>query len=172
MVHLPNPGRIVLMGVAGCGKSAVGTAFAARLGATYLDGDDLHPSTNIAKMSRGEPLTDDDRWPWLTLVGQRLATADGILILGCSALKRRYRDRIRQEAKGPVTFIHLSGTRDLIKARMAARTGHFMPTALVDSQFDALEPPGDDENALTADIDKPLEALVAAIAARLEETRT
>ena len=162
----------MLMGVAGCGKSAVGAALAARIGATYIDGDDLHPPANIAKMSRGEPLADDDRWPWLTLVGQELANPDGTLILGCSALKRRYRDHIRSEAGVPVTFVHLSGSRELIAARMAARAGHFMPTSLIDSQFAALEPPAADENAITVDIDKPLEAIVAAIAARLEEIRT
>lgn len=170
---LPSiPQRIVLMGVAGCGKSAVGAALAARLGASYLDGDDLHPASNIAKMSRGEPLTDDDRWPWLILVGQKLAIPQGILILGCSALKRRYRDRIRAEAGAPVTFIHLSGTKELIAARMGARSGHFMPTTLIDSQFAALEPPTADENVITVDIDMPLAALVAAISVKLEETRT
>lgn len=109
------------MGVAGCGKSAIGAALATRLGATYVDGDDLHPPENIARMSRGEPLTDDDRWPWLTLVGRRLAAPDGVLIIGCSALKRRYRDHIRNEAGAPVTFVHLSGTKVLITARMGAR---------------------------------------------------
>ncbi|WP_082367221.1 gluconokinase, GntK/IdnK-type [Ensifer adhaerens] len=153
-------GRIVLMGVAGCGKSAVGAALATRLGVHYLDGDDLHPPENIAKMSRGEPLTDDDRWPWLTLVGQRLASSHGILIIGCSALKRRYRDHIRKEAEGPVTFVHLSGSKELISARMAARAGHFMPTILIDSQFEALEPPTPDESAITVDIDKALDGIV------------
>lgn len=166
------PKRIVLMGVAGCGKSAVGAALAARTGAVYLDGDDLHPPENIAKMSRGEPLTDEDRWPWLTLIGQRLAEPDGILILGCSALKRRYRDHIRAQAGAPVTFVHLSGSKDLITRRMGARAGHFMPTSLIDSQFAALEPPTADENAITVDINSPLEAIVAAIAARLEDIRT
>ncbi|WP_257318359.1 gluconokinase [Shinella pollutisoli] len=148
------------MGVAGCGKSAVGAALAARLGAAYLDGDDLHPPANIEKMRRGEPLSDDDRRPWLTLVGERLAKPHGILILGCSALKRRYRDHIRKTAGAPVVFVHLSGTRDLIAARMAARAGHFMPPSLIDSQFDALEPPAADENAMTVDIDAPVEAVV------------
>lgn len=158
------------MGVAGCGKSAVGAALAARLGAAYLDGDDLHPPANIDKMSRGEPLTDDDRWPWLTLVGKRLANPDDILIIGCSALKRRYRDHIRDEAGAPVIFAHLAGTKALIAARMGARSGHFMPTSLIDSQFAALEPPGSDENAITVDIDNTLETIVDTIAARLEET--
>ncbi|MFC3072087.1 gluconokinase [Shinella pollutisoli] len=148
------------MGVAGCGKSAVGAALAARLGAAYLDGDDLHPPANIEKMRRGEPLSDDDRRPWLTLVGERLAKPHGILILGCSALKRRYRDHIRKTAGAPVVFVHLSGTRDLIAARMAARAGHFMPPSLIDSQFDDLEPPAADENAMTVDIDAPVEAVV------------
>jgi gluconokinase len=164
------PRRIVLMGVAGCGKSAVGAALAERLDATYLDGDDLHPEGNIAKMSRGEPLTDDDRWPWLTLVGQKLAEPDGILILGCSALKRRYREHIRKEAGAPVTFVHLSGSRELIAARMSARSGHFMPTILIDSQFAALEPPAADENAITVDINNTLVKIVDAIVAHLEET--
>lgn len=163
--------RIVLMGVAGCGKSAVGAALAARLGAVYLDGDDLHPPENIAKMSRGEPLSDADRWPWLTLVGRKLADPDGILILGCSALRRRYRDHIRKEAGVPVIFVHLAGSRALIAARMAARAGHFMPTSLIDSQFAALEPPDPDESAVTVDIDRPLERIVEDIVKQLEESR-
>ncbi len=156
------------MGVAGCGKSAVGAALAEHIGAAYLDGDDLHPRENIAKMSRGEPLTDDDRWPWLTLVGRKLARPDGMLIVGCSALKRRYRDHIRREAGAPVTFVHLAGAKELIATRMAARSGHFMPASLIDSQFAALEPPAADENAMTVDIDDTPEAIVAGIAARLE----
>ena len=165
------PRRIVLMGVAGCGKSAVGAALAARLGATYLDGDDLHPPANIEKMSRGEPLTDEDRWPWLTLVGQTLASPGGILILGCSALKRRYRDHIRAAAGAPVTFVHLSGSRELIAARMAARSGHFMPASLIDSQFAALEPPTAEENAIIVDIDNTLTFVVDDIAVNLEGTQ-
>ncbi len=161
--------RIVLMGVAGSGKSAVGVALASRLGAVYLDGDDLHPAENIAKMSRGEPLTDDDRWPWLTLIGRKFAGASVDTIIGCSALKRRYRDRIGEEAGGPVTFVHLSGTKELIAGRMAARSGHFMPTSLLDSQFAALEPPGPDENAITVDIDSTLEEIVGEIIAKLKE---
>jgi gluconokinase len=159
--------RIVLMGVAGSGKSVVGAALAARIGATYLDGDDLHPPANIAKMSRGEPLTDADRWPWLSLVGQRLAEPDGILILGCSALKRRYRDHIREKANAPVTFVHLSGTKALIASRMGARTGHFMPTSLLDSQFAALEPPAADESAVTVNIHGPVKRAVDEIVAQL-----
>jgi gluconokinase len=158
--------RIVLMGVAGCGKSAVGAALSVRLGIPYRDGDDLHPPANIAKMARGEALQDVDRWPWLAEVGNALAMG-APLVIGCSALKRAYRDAIRKRAGGPVTFVHLLGSRALIGARMAARQGHFMPVALLDSQFVALEPPGPDEGALTVDIDAPLAQVVAAIADRI-----
>lgn len=161
--------RIVLMGVAGSGKSVVGTALANHIGSVYIDGDDLHPAANIAKMSRGEPLTDEDRWPWLGLVGQKLAgSAGNTVIIGCSALKRRYRDHIRAEAGGPVTFVHLTGDKALIASRMSARSGHFMPMTLIDSQFAALEPPDADEGAITVDIDNSLERIVEMIAEELE----
>ena len=155
------------MGVAGCGKSSVGAALATRLEATYLDGDDLHSPANIEKMSRGIPLRDEDRWPWLTLVGQALAAPDGTRIIGCSALKKAYRAHITREAGGPVTFVHLSGTPETISGRMNARQGHFMPPELLASQFAALEPPGPEENAISVDIDQPLDAIIDDIVARL-----
>ncbi|WP_082206122.1 gluconokinase [Pannonibacter phragmitetus] len=154
--------RIILMGVAGCGKSSVGEAISARTGIAYRDGDDLHPAANVEKMRAGIPLTDEDRWPWLDEVGRELADK-APLIIGCSALKRVYRDRIRALAGGPVTFVHLAGSRDLIAGRMAQRTGHYMPLSLLDSQFAALELPQPDEGALTADISQPLDALVDGI---------
>ncbi|MBA4204713.1 MAG: gluconokinase [Polymorphum sp.] len=154
--------RIILMGVAGCGKSSVGEAISARTGIAYRDGDDLHPAANVEKMRAGIPLTDEDRWPWLDQVGRELA-GKAPLIIGCSALKRVYRDRIRALAGGPVTFVHLAGSRDLIAGRMAQRTGHYMPLSLLDSQFAALELPQPDEGALTADISQPLDALVDGI---------
>lgn len=156
------PQRMVIMGVAGCGKSSVGAALAAAIGASYADGDDLHPAANITKMTRGEPLTDQDRWPWLAAVGQALARGDH-RIIGCSALKRSYRDKITAEAGGPVTFIHLDGTYALIKARMDARTGHFMPPSLLVSQFATLEPPGADEDAVRVDIDQSMAGIVTDI---------
>ena len=158
--------RIVIMGVAGCGKSSVGEALAQRLNIPYRDGDDLHTPEAVEKMRQGIPLTDGDRWPWLDRVAQTLAT-DAPILLGCSALKRAYRDRIRAGAGGPVTFVHLSGSRELIAARMATRTGHYMPTSLLDSQFAALEPPGPDE-AITVDIDQTLPAITDAILTELE----
>ena len=155
------PVNYVVMGVSGCGKSTVGAAFALAIGGRFIDGDDLHPPENVSKMSAGVPLTDADRWPWLTLVG---ATLTGDVVVGCSALKRAYRDRIRAVA-GPVRFLHLAGSKAVIAARMAARPGHFMPLGLLDSQFAALEPPGLDEDAVTVDIDQSLDAIVAALLA-------
>ncbi len=154
--------RIVIMGVSGCGKSSVGEGLAARLGIPYRDGDDLHPPANVEKMRAGVPLTDDDRWPWLDRVAGVLAT-EAPVIVGCSALRRAYRDRLRAGAGVPVRFIHLTGRREVIAGRMATRTGHYMPTSLLDSQFAALEVPGPDE-ALAIDIDQPLDAIITAAA--------
>ncbi len=153
--------RIVIMGVSGCGKSSVGAALGNRLGILYRDGDDLHPAANVEKMRAGIPLTDTDRWPWLDQVAQVLK--DGApVIVGCSALRRAYRDRIRQGAGGPVRFVHLAGSRDLIATRMAARTGHYMPATLLDSQFATLEAPGPEE-ALKLDVAETLSTVVDAI---------
>jgi gluconokinase len=157
--------HVVIMGVAGCGKSSVGEALAGRLGIPYRDGDDLHTPQAVEKMRQGIPLTDDDRWPWLDRVAATLVN-EAPVILGCSALKRAYRDRIRARTGGPVTFVHLSGSRDLIASRMAARTGHYMPTSLLDSQFAALEPPGRDE-AIIVDIDQSLPSIVDAILSQI-----
>lgn len=156
MIH-----RIVIMGVSGCGKSSVGAALATRLGLAYRDGDDLHPAANVAKMRAGIPLGDEDRWPWLDRVAEVLRS-EAPVIIGCSALRRVYRDRIRAGAGGPVRFVHLTGSRAVIEARMAARKGHYMPPSLLDSQFATLEPPGPDE-AVSIDIDQPLAAIVDSI---------
>ncbi len=159
--------RIVIMGVSGCGKSSVGAALSGALGIPYRDGDDLHPPANVAKMRAGEALTDADRWPWLDRVAGELARLAPVIV-GCSALRRSYRDRIRAGAGGPVCFVHLAGSREVIAARMAARSGHFMPTSLLDSQFATLEPPGPDEAAITIDIDQPMERLVADVLRQLK----
>lgn len=158
--------RIVIMGVSGCGKSSVGEALAAELGIPYRDGDDLHPPANVEKMRTGIALTDADRWPWLDRLAAVLAT-EAPVIVGCSALRRVYRDRLRAGAGGVVRFVHLSGSRALIARRMATRTGHYMPASLLDSQFAALEPP-DPGEALTVDIDQPIAELVATVAAQLK----
>ncbi len=160
------PVNYVVMGVSGCGKTTVGAAFAATIGGQFVDGDDLHPPENVAKMASGQPLTDADRWPWLDLVAGALT---GNVVIGCSALKRAYRDRIRggaEDGAGPVRFLHLAGSQHVIAARMAARPGHFMPLGLLDSQFATLEPLGVDEDGVTVDIDQPIGFIVAALMAR------
>ena len=167
-----QPRRFVVMGVSGCGKSSVGAALAARLTGVYVDGDDLHPPANVAKMSAGIALTDADRWPWLDKVGACLALADNTALIGCSALKRVYRDRIRAVVEAPVSFIHLAGTREIIFQRLQARRDHFMPSALLESQFAALEPPDVDERAITVNIDQPLDTIVAVIIAALKEEQS
>lgn len=160
--------RMIVMGVSGCGKSSVAQGLASAVGGRFFDGDDFHPRANIEKMSQGRALDDEDRWPWLTLVGEELARGDGVVVGACSALKRRYRDHIVEATRGPVLFVYLAGSRDLIADRMAMREGHFMPPALLDSQFAALEPPGDDENTLTIDIGPTVREIVAAAVSALE----
>ena len=147
----PSRPRVVVMGVSSCGKSTVGELLALKLVVPFMDGGDLHPRANIEKMASGVPLTDDDRWPWLTLVGEWLAEQSGGGVIACSALKRAYRDRIRAAAPDTV-FVHLHGSRELMGARMAARPGHFMPTSLLDSQFATLELLGDDEAGRVFDV--------------------
>ncbi len=162
---------IVVMGVSGCGKSTVGPLLAARLGWAFEDGDAFHPPANVAKMSAGTPLTDDDRWPWLAAIAARIARAraDGSgVVLGCSALKRAYRDALR-DGHGDVRFVHLAGSLELIAARQAARRGHFMPPSLMASQFAALEPPVDEADAVTLGVDGAPDALAdAALRALLQ----
>ncbi|MGA5422262.1 gluconokinase [Streptomyces lavendulocolor] len=149
---MQHPPVVVVMGVAGTGKTTIGPLVAERLGVPYAEGDDFHPEANIAKMSVGVPLDDDDRWPWLDAIGRWAHGRAGLGgVVSSSALKRAYRDRLRTAAPGAV-FLHLTGDRALIEERMAARRGHFMPTALLDSQFAALQPLGDDEAGVTVDV--------------------
>jgi gluconokinase len=157
------------MGVSGCGKSSVGAGLAQRLGIAFRDGDDLHPAGNVEKMRAGIALTDADRWPWLDRVAATLRETAPVVV-ACSALRRAYRDRIRTWAGGPVQFLYLAGSRDLVASRLAARGGHYMPPALLDSQFAVLEPPDPDE-ALTLDIDQPLDALIRAAAGTVADGR-
>ena len=147
-----TPHVVVVMGVAGTGKTTIGPLLAARLGVPYAEGDEFHPQANIAKMSAGVPLTDEDRWPWLDAIGDWAHGRAGLGgVVSSSALKRSYRDRLRAAAPG-VVFVHLTGDRALIEDRMAHRHGHFMPTALLDSQFATLQPLEADEAGVAVDV--------------------
>lgn len=159
-----EPRVIVVMGVAGTGKTTVGPLVAEALGVPYAEGDDFHPAANIAKMSAGTPLDDTDRAPWLDAIGDWARGRAGLGgVVSCSALKRTYRDRLRAAAPGLV-FLHLTGDYELIASRMAARKGHFMTTRLLDSQFATLEPLGADEAGIAVDV-TPEAAVIAERAA-------
>ena len=157
---------IVLMGVTGAGKSTVGTLIAERLDLPFRDADEFHPASNIAKMSAGTPLTDEDRRPWLDAIGAWLAAHRGEgCVVTCSALKRAYRDRLRAAAP-ELRLIHLHGDVELVAARQAARQGHFMPASLVVSQFATLEAPSPEERVIALNVAETPGALAdAAIAA-------
>ena len=165
----PSPLHLVVMGVSGSGKTTVARALAAELGLTFAEADDFHPPANVAKMTAGIPLTDEDRWPWLRALRGWMADRDArgeSTVVTCSALKRSYRDLLRG-AGARVQFIDLEGRPELLAARMAGRSGHFMPAALLDSQLDALEPPTPDEQAWTYDVARPPTEIVAEVAARV-----
>lgn len=154
---------IIIMGVSGCGKSSVGAELARKLGAKFIDGDDLHPKANIQKMAGGHPLNDDDRAPWLERLNDAaysLRHKNEVGFIVCSALKRRYRDRLR-EGNPETIFLYMKGSFDVILARLQARAGHYMPTTLLQSQFDALEEPGADEpDVVCIDIDGSFDEVV------------
>lgn len=156
---------LVVMGVSGSGKSTVGAALAKRLGAPFMDADTLHPAANIAKMAAGQPLDDRDRIPWLTRVGEWLAGHSGG-VASCSALKRSYRDQLRASCP-TVRFVHLTGAPELLSDRLAARSDHFMPAALLGSQLDTLEPLGADEAGVTIDVAPGVGVVVDAAVAAL-----
>lgn len=164
--HAPAVPRVVVMGVSGSGKSTVGWLLARRLGVAFVDADGLHPASNVAKMSVGEPLTDADRLPWLSAVAAELAAAPGGAVVACSALRRRYRDVLRDGAPG-VAFVHLDGSREVLAARLAARLDHFMPASLLDSQLATLEPLGPDEAGVVLDVGGTPDRLAEAAARRV-----
>ncbi len=156
---------VVVMGVSGSGKSVVGAALAQRLRVPFADGDDLHPPANVAKMSAGHPLDDDDRYPWLEAIGQWLVAHHDGGVMGCSALKRKYREQLRRHCPD-VEFLYLSGSLEVIGKRQASRPGHFMPTSLLESQFDTLQPLEPDEYGITIDVDQRIDAIVDEYIAR------
>jgi gluconokinase len=163
------PRALIVMGVSGSGKSTIAAALAERLGWTFEDGDRFHPESNVAKMSAGHPLTDEDRWPWLQAIADeigRVCRAGGHLVVACSALKRTYRDVLVGD-RGDVCFVFLDGGQALIASRLARRKGHFMPPGLLDSQLKTLEPPQADERAIAVSIDAAVETIVENIVARM-----
>jgi len=161
---------LIVMGVSGCGKPTVAARVADRLGLHFIDGDGLHPEANVARMRAGIPLEDADRWPWLDRIGTCLADTKRWpqgLAVACSALRRVYRDRLRSAAPG-VRFVFLDGPSDLIAARMASRSGHYMPSGLLASQLQTLERPGEDEiDVQRIGIERPTADVIERIAMSL-----
>jgi len=159
-------GGLVVMGVSGCGKTSVGKLLASGLGYRFLEGDSRHPEANVEKMRNGIPLDDTDRWPWLENLGAELADEQATVI-SCSALKRSYRDLLREKSGRPLTFVFLQGDRSLLAARMAARRHEYMPLSLLDSQLATLELPVGEPDVVTVEIDQPVERIVSVAIARL-----
>lgn len=168
----PGPRHIVVMGVSGSGKTTVGALLAEALGWRFIEGDAFHPEANVAKMSAGQPLDDADRKPWLEALAAQIARDDAAgrsSVVGCSALKRAYRDILRG-GSARVCFLHVHGDRDLLLARVSNRPDHFFPPALLDSQLATLEPLGPDENGVVVDIalDAPAQVRAARTALGLD----
>jgi gluconokinase len=164
-----SPCALIVMGVSGSGKSTIAVALAERLGWTFEDGDRFHPASNVAKMSAGHPLNDDDRWPWLEAIADeigRVCETGGHVVIACSALKRAYRD-VLGRGREDVRLVFLDGSQALIADRLANRKGHFMPPGLLDSQFKTLEPPAADERPIAVSIDAPVETIIDNIVAQL-----
>ncbi|BAT59556.1 thermoresistant gluconokinase [Variibacter gotjawalensis] len=164
---------IVVMGVSGAGKTTIAEALAEWLGYTCRDADEFHPPANIAKMSAGTPLTDDDRWPWLRAIAAAIDVAGKTgkpMVVTCSALKHAYRD-VLLHGRDDVVFAYLAGSRELIASRLKQRKGHFMPPALLDSQFATLEEPRPDEPVITLDINHPVDQIVDTLVAKLQRER-
>ncbi|MFX4272683.1 gluconokinase [Propionibacteriaceae bacterium Y1685] len=167
------PRTVVVMGVSGTGKTSVATPLARKLGWTFLEGDDLHPDQNVAKMSAQIPLTDEDRWPWLRAIGAAILTehaAGRSVVVTCSSLRRAYRDVLR-EADPEIVFVHLTGKPGIIMSRMASRE-HFMKPAMLQSQLDTLEPPAADERHVTVDISASRAEVNEAVTEKLAELET
>jgi gluconokinase len=163
------PCALVVMGVSGSGKSTIGEKLAERLGWSYQDGDKFHPASNVAKMSAGQPLTDEDRRPWLQAIADeidRVCAAGEQAVIACSALKRAYRE-VLVHGRNDVRIIYLKGSQQLIASRLAVRKGHFMPPGLLASQFKTLEPPDIGENPVTVSIDASVETIVDDIVRQL-----
>ncbi|RUM07250.1 gluconokinase [Rhizobium chutanense] len=160
--RMNKPHAIIVMGVSGCGKSSVGEKLAGALHLAFIEGDALHPAANVEKMSKGIPLTDEDRMPWLDRIGEdmqaSLEKGEGIIV-SCSALKRIYRDRLRAAVGGNLFFVYLEGSKALLTQRMGERKGHFMPVSLLESQLATLEVPTGEPGVVTVDIDDTVDGI-------------
>ena len=179
---MPAPSALVVMGVSGSGKSTIAAALAVRLGAVFVDADDLHSDEARAKMAAGTPLTDDDRAPWLERVAAHIdahaidaastaaassRSGNPRVVMACSALRRAYRDALREGAETPLFFVHLHGDPELLAARLRARVDHFMPPRLLESQLDTLEHLAPDEPGVVVDIAEDPDDIVAEVVAAL-----
>lgn len=163
---------LIVMGISGCGKSSVGEALAAHFAVPYIEGDAMHAPANIAKMSAGTPLNDDDRWPWLDALSGRLkaeASQNGGAIASCSALKKTYRDRLQAGSGDETRFIFLDCSRETLERNQSLRKGHFMPQSLLDSQLATLEPPYDEGRAIVIDGNQPFDAVIRSIVTKFEQ---
>jgi len=161
---------VVVMGVSGAGKTTVGTRLAEALDGVFIDGDDLHTEAARSKMGSGQALSDEDRWPWLDRIGAVLADglrAKGRIVVACSALRRIYRDRVRELAGADLRFVYLSAEPEAMRRRVGGRTGHYMPATLMASQFAALEPPQDEPDVVEVSAEADLETIIPQLVARL-----
>jgi gluconokinase len=168
-----NPCALVVMGVSGSGKSTIADRLAIRIGWRFEDGDSFHPPSNVAKMHSGQPLTDEDRWPWLRAIASEIDRTCGVrerAVIACSALKRAYRD-ILVHGRDDIRIVFLDGTQELIATRLATRKDHFMPPGLLASQFKTLEPPTPDERPITVAIDRSVDTIVEDIVNQLKLDR-
>ena len=158
-----RPAAIIVMGVSGSGKSTIGALLAEALGWPFADADGFHPAANVAKMAAGQPLTDEDRWPWLDAIAAHIGasrTAGQPVVVACSALRRAYRERLRA-GHGDLIFLHLAGAPEVIATRQAARQGHFMPPSLMASQFATLEDPAAEADAVIVSVSASPHEVVA-----------
>lgn len=170
--HNTRPHAIIVMGVSGCGKSSVGVAISQALAVEFAEGDALHPASNVEKMSKGIPLNDEDRMPWLDVIGETMKAAldrnEGIVV-SCSALKRTYRDRLRAAVDGNLFFVYLHGSKELLTRRMGGREGHFMPLSLLENQLATLEVPTGEPGVVTVDIDMTIDEIAKTALRDLKE---
>lgn len=163
---------IIVMGVSGAGKTSVAELLASRLASKFIEGDRLHPAANVEKMEKGTPLTDEDRWPWLDVIGEKLKQAHAAgedIVVTCSSLKKVYRMKLREAGGEPLYFVFLKGSPELLASRMGERQGHFMPTSLLQSQLATLESPEGEPGVVTVGIDTTVPQIVEDALDRLQQ---